>query len=106
MKPQDHSDTTLLIWSDWLEENEQEQKAHELREEIAHPIITLWCWEYLGYSGSRVGGGYDAVGGCLSGEDVGGGLRGGVGDAMSGFGSVVGGLAASGRVGGGGINVE
>ena len=37
MKPQDHSDTTLLVWSDWLEENGEEQKAYDLREEIANP---------------------------------------------------------------------
>ena len=46
MQPQDHSDTTLLVWSDWLEENGQEQKAHDLREEIATPLVKRWDWEH------------------------------------------------------------
>ena len=52
MQPQNHSDTTLLIWADWLEENNEEQKAHDLREEIAHPPADhRWTGDHFRYSG-------------------------------------------------------
>ena len=74
MKPQDHSDTTLLIWSDWLEENGEEQKAHDLREEIANPPARRWSYEYhYCIGGTHVGGGDERVGSIATGEDVGGG---------------------------------
>jgi len=100
MQPQDHSDTTLLVWSDWLEENEQEQNAHDLREEIVNPPARRWDWEYprhgVGSSpiGERVGGGCavdytsSRIGPTGYGIDVGGhggGHRvGGVGDTVGG----------------------
>jgi len=69
MKPQDHSDTTLLVWADWLEENGEEQKAHELREEIANPPANRWHYAFYKGGGRRVGG-YD--GGSIVGGIVGG----------------------------------
>ena len=74
MKPQDHSDTTLLVWSDWLEENGEEQKAHELREEIANPPRKRWGYTSCS-SGTAVGGDvFSGVGGISGGSGVGGGI--------------------------------
>ena len=101
MKPQDHSDTTLLIWADWLEENGEEQKAHELREEIANPPAQRWRAEHY-RDGIDVGGGTDnisyRVGNGAAGASVGGIAPRGVGGstagtvgAVMGIGSCVGG---------------
>ena len=89
MTPQDHSDTTLLVWSDWLEENGEEQKAHELREEIANPPARRTISEYSRYGGSIVGGVGVSIGvdvGSGHGNAVGGngGDRGGVGGSTVG----------------------
>ena len=103
MKPQDHSDTTLLVWADWLEENGEEQKAHELQEEIATPPVKekRWNLEYRRYGFSGVGGGIregdfgvgNVVGGARVGDHVGGGggyVGGGLGTHVGG-GDMVGG---------------
>ena len=100
MKPQDHSDTTLLVWSDWLEENDEEQKAHELREEIANPHAEKWSYQYRYRSrGNYVGGGDDRVGSIATGEDVGVGGVNGVGGDGENVGGVImdvgGGLASN-----------
>ena len=86
MQPQDHSDTTLLVWSDWLEENGEEQKAHDLREEIANPPARRWSLEYwnigivggvggdsVGGNGTVIAGGNDIIGAHVGGrvDDVG-----------------------------------
>ena len=105
MKPQDHSDTTLLVWSDWLEENGEEQKAHELREEIAHPPVDRWDWEYLIGGGSRVGGIVSGfVGGAAVGEDVGGVGSGTAGSMVGGIFNRTGSLGEFGSSVGGGID--
>jgi len=114
MKPQDHSDTTLLVWSDWLEENEQEQKAHDLREEIVNPPAQRWGYTFRSYGGRCVGGDYGServagdggyvVGGSPIGERVGGGIYGMGPDTIN---DIVG--TSSIVVGGGvgaGVNVE
>jgi len=65
MKPQDHSDTTLLVWSDWLEENGEEQRAHDLREEIANPPAKRWDYDYYWSNAADVGAiGLHGVGGA------------------------------------------
>ena len=70
MKPQDHSDTTLLVWSDWLEENGEEQKAHDLREEIANSPVERWDYEYYRGGGRRVGGYCGGSGGGVVGGNI------------------------------------
>ena len=103
MKPQDHSDTTLLVWADWLEENGQEQKAHDLREEIETSPAKRWNWEHRRYGGISVGdaGDRNDIGGCVGGDisgivgsrvgcstRVGGGMNTGVGDGRDSVGGV------------------
>ena len=107
MTPQDHSDTTLLVWADWLEENEQERRAHELREEIANPPIMKWNYEYRRFTvGGQVGNYACGVGGAgsngifVGGIDVGGGFVGsevGIGVVTD---SLVGGGLRGGSIGG------
>ena len=93
MKPQDHSDTTLLVWSDWLEENGEEQKAHELREEIANPPADRW-------SSDNRRSGVVGVDGRIGGDYVGGGGRSGVVISINVLVDCVGGGFSGARVGG------
>ena len=90
-------DTTLLIYSDWLEENGFLSLAEDIRIGVEphtnEPHTNeWWCYEYctgdVGANGvavtDTVGGiigiDYGGVGGCGSGDDVGGGIM-GVGDS-------------------------
>ena len=97
MKPQDHSDTTLLVWSDWLEENGEEQKAHDLREEIANPPANRWSNDY------RYHDGVGSIGGFVVGGDYAGGVVGGIiGENVSdGHGFYIGGAGIGGDTVGG-----
>ena len=104
MKPQDHSDTTLLVWSDWLEENGEEQKAYDLREEIASHPAEKWSYEQFSRGGYLVGSDRgDSVGGGFGGMFAGANHFGGrVGCADAGrFSTCVGGIGRSANVGGG-----
>lgn len=43
MTPKDNAKLTLLVYSDWLEENNQLEKAEAVREELTYEVE---CWTY------------------------------------------------------------
>src|SRR5277367_6791868 len=76
MQPQDNHPYSILVYADWLEENDQIHLSQEIREEIYY--VNNWVYEYTINGGGGVGGvGGGRVGGRVGGGSVGGG--GGVG---------------------------
>jgi len=102
MNPIDNSDFALLVYCDWLADNERYTEEQEIRENITNPENNNWDYEYRFGVGGNVGGGDGRVGGFGGGGSVGGGSVGG-GVGVGGVGVVGGGAGAvGGRVGGGG----
>ena len=91
MTPPDNSDDMILILADWHEDQGHQDRADELRSELADPIVPQSKWDTCGCSigvgivgsgvGSIGGGGGvgSSIGGVGSGGGVGGGGVGGVG---------------------------
>jgi len=91
MNPIDNSDFALLVYCDWLADNERYTEEQEIRENITNPENNNWNYEY--HVGGEVGVGVSGVGGRV----------GGVGGSIGGVGGRGGG--GGGRVGGGGGRV-
>ena len=101
MYPASNHDHDLLIYSDWLEDQNRLVEAEWIRESIVAPLKKQWSYEYGG-----VGGGIGGVGGGISGIGGGGVVGVGVGSAVGGGVGGVGGSVGGGSVGvGGGIGV-
>jgi hypothetical protein len=91
MRPVDNRDSTILIFSDYLEETGLEEEAEEIRKQARSPPNNSWYYEYrtvaavggigegtVGSDGtSTVSGGFIGVGGNIGGF---------VGGVMGGFG--------------------
>ena len=105
----DNDDTTLLIYSDWLEENGFLSIAEDIRIDVNDPNINEWCYEYH-YRGDDGNVGPNAnsgarVGSCYAGDISG--TPGGSSGVGSSVGSRVGGNRnVGGSVGGSVVSYE
>jgi len=106
MNPIDNSDFALLVYCDWLADNERYTEEQEIRENITNPDTNNWDYEHrfsVGGVGGVVGGGDGRVGGSFGGGDVVGGVDGGV-DGGGVGGGVDGGVGGGFGVGVGGYS--
>ena len=72
----DNSEVSILIYCDWLEDNNQSQLSNQLRKDLSTYNYPPWVYEYGVGSGGGVGGvGGDGGGGVggVGGGGVGGG---------------------------------
>ena len=105
--PSSNHTTDLLIYSDWLEDNNQSELSTLLREEITEEPEIPWCYEYrnIGVGSSGDDGGVTGSSGGVA--SVGAGIAGVVdsivGSGTAGVGSI-GSIGISGVGGGGGNN--
>ena len=74
---QDSSDSSLLVYSDWLEDEGRLEEAEEVRRGTREPKTQRWIYEWRVFI-SGVGGDGGGVGGGVGGGDgAGGGVVGG-----------------------------
>lgn len=98
MQAEDNADATMLVWADWLLDQDRYAASDEVREEVEKSSVNDWYYEYSG--GAVVGGGVVGVVGD-GGIGIGIGIA-GVGVGVAGDGGIGIGIAGGGFGGVGG----